>query len=134
LAILGIIILKQQTVVSYNTISLTCQGTYSQHFDLFITCEWVHKANIAFAGMVNYDRRIINYDCKKCYNSCILYNRNLQWNSTFYAFWLIIEGATEKGLQFKMQLKSIYNKTLVLIEQKFYFFNTTERFKQEKIY
>jgi len=47
----------------------------------------------------------------------------------FFAFWLIIEGATEKVLQFKMQLKLIYNKNLGFNEQKNVFLNTTERFK-----
>ncbi len=41
-----------------------------------------------------------------------------------------IEGAKEKALQFKMALKSIYNKKHVFIEQKNAFLNTTERFKQ----
>ncbi len=35
-----------------------------------------------------------------------------------FAFWLIIEGNTEKVLQFIMKLKSIYNKNLGFIEQK----------------
>jgi len=38
-----------------------------------------------------------------------------------FAFRLIIEGATDKVLQFIMQLKSIYNKNLGFIEQKMYF-------------
>ncbi len=37
-----------------------------------------------------------------------------------FAFWLIIEGAAEKVLQFIIQLKSIYNKNLGFIEQKMY--------------
>jgi hypothetical protein len=44
----------------------------------------------------------------------------------FFAFGLIIEGATEKVLQFIMQLKSVYNKNLGFIEQKLFFFNTAE--------
>jgi hypothetical protein len=32
-----------------------------------------------------------------------------QWNNTFFELKLIIEGATQKGLQFIMALKSIYN-------------------------
>jgi hypothetical protein len=52
----------------------------------------------------------------------------------FFAFWLIIESVTEKVLQFRMQLKSIYNKNLGFIEQKNVFLNATERFKQEKGY
>ncbi len=45
-------------------------------------------------------------------------------------FWisLIIEGTTEKVLQFKMPLKSIYNKTLTLLNK--FFLNPTEKFKQ----
>ncbi len=38
-----------------------------------------------------------------------------------FAFWLIIEGTTEKVLQFIMQFKSIYNKNLGFIEQNMYF-------------
>ncbi len=57
-----------------------------------------------------------------------------QWNSVFFAFWLIIEGPTEKKLQCIIQLKSIFNKNLDFIEQKMDFFNPTERFKQEKVY
>ncbi len=38
-----------------------------------------------------------------------------------FAFWLIIEGATEKVLQFIMQLKSIFNKTWVSLNKKFIF-------------
>ncbi len=41
-----------------------------------------------------------------------------QWNSTFFAFLIIVEGTTEKVLQFIMPLKSIYNKNLGFIEQK----------------
>ncbi len=44
-----------------------------------------------------------------------------KWNSTFFAFSLIIEGTTEKVLQFIMSLESIYNKNLGFIEQKVYF-------------
>jgi hypothetical protein len=47
--------------------------------------------------------------------------QNLQLNSTFLAFSLIIEGSTEKVLQFVMPLKSIYNKNLSFAEQKMYF-------------
>ncbi len=36
----------------------------------------------------------------------------------FFAFLLVIEGTTEKVLQFMMQVKSIYNKNLGFIEQK----------------
>jgi hypothetical protein len=35
-----------------------------------------------------------------------------------FAFSLIIEGTTEKVLQYIMPLKSIYNKTLVLLNKK----------------
>ncbi len=44
-----------------------------------------------------------------------------KWNSTFFAFSWIIEGATEKVLQFIMPLKSIYNRNFGFIEQKMYF-------------
>jgi hypothetical protein len=39
----------------------------------------------------------------------------------FFAFSLIIEGATEKMLQFIMPHKSSHNKNLGFIEQKMYF-------------
>jgi hypothetical protein len=39
----------------------------------------------------------------------------------FFAIPFIIEGTTEKVLQFVMPLKSIYNKHLGFIEQKMYF-------------
>jgi hypothetical protein len=39
----------------------------------------------------------------------------------FFAFSIIIEGTTEKVLQFIMPLESIYNKNLGFIEQKTYF-------------
>jgi hypothetical protein len=38
-----------------------------------------------------------------------------------FAFWLIIEGTTEKVLQFIIQFKSIYNKKNCFIEQRMYF-------------
>ncbi len=38
-----------------------------------------------------------------------------------FAFSLIIEGTTEKVLQFVMPLKSIYNRNFGFIEQKMYF-------------
>jgi hypothetical protein len=44
-----------------------------------------------------------------------------QWNSSFFAFPLIIEGITEKALQFIMPLKSIYNQNLVSLNKKMYF-------------
>ncbi len=50
-----------------------------------------------------------------------------------FGFSLIIEGTTEKVLQFIMPLKSIYNRNFGFIEQKNVFLNTTERFKQEKL-
>ncbi len=49
-----------------------------------------------------------------------------KWNGTFFAFSSIIEGATEKVLQFMMTLKSIYNRNFGLIEQKVYFMNNRE--------
>jgi hypothetical protein len=44
-----------------------------------------------------------------------------QWNSTFFAFSIIVEGTTEKVLQFIMPLEFLYNKNLCFIEQKMYF-------------
>jgi hypothetical protein len=43
---------------------------------------------------------------------------------------LIIEGATEKVLQFQMPLKSIYNKNTWFHLTKNVILNTTKRFKQ----
>ncbi len=42
----------------------------------------------------------------------------LQWNSAFFAFSMILEGTTEKVLQFKMPLESIYNRNLVSLNKK----------------
>ncbi len=39
----------------------------------------------------------------------------------FFAFSLIIEGTTEKVLQFMMTFKSIYNRNFGFTEQKMYF-------------
>jgi hypothetical protein len=47
-----------------------------------------------------------------------------------FAFSLIIEGTTEKALQFIMPLKTIYHQNLGFIEQKNVFLNTTDSFKQ----
>ncbi len=52
----------------------------------------------------------------------------------FFAISFIIEGATEKVLQFTMSCKSIYSKNLCFDEQKNVNINTTEWFKQWKIY
>jgi hypothetical protein len=38
-----------------------------------------------------------------------------------FVFSFIVEGSTEKVLQFLMPFKSIYNKNLCVIEQKMYF-------------
>jgi hypothetical protein len=48
----------------------------------------------------------------------------------FFAFLSIIEGTTEKVLQFIMPLKSIYNRNFGFIEQKCIFLNTTESFSK----
>jgi len=56
-----------------------------------------------------------------------------QWNRMFFAFSLIIEGATERVLQFIMPLKPICNRNFGFIEQKV-FLNNTESFKQVKLY
>jgi hypothetical protein len=50
-----------------------------------------------------------------------------------FAFSLIIEGTTEKVLQFMLTLKSIYNRNFGFFEQKKSFLNATESFKQEKL-
>jgi hypothetical protein len=50
-----------------------------------------------------------------------------------FAFWLIIEGTTEKVLQFIMQLESIQSKNLGFIEQKMYFW-TLLRDSNKKVY
>jgi hypothetical protein len=54
----------------------------------------------------------------------------LKWNNAFIAYSSIIEGSTEKVLQFIMPLKSIYNRSFGFIEQKNYFLNTTESFSK----
>ncbi len=59
-----------------------------------------------------------------------LYFQSEKWNSTYFAFSLIIEGRAEKALQFILPLQSIYNQNLGFIQQKTKFLNTTERFKQ----
>ncbi len=54
-------------------------------------------------------------------NSRVVSKWRSKWNSTYFLFWLIIEGTTEKVLQFIMQFTSIYNTKLGFIEQKMYF-------------
>ncbi len=44
-----------------------------------------------------------------------------EWNSTFFAFSLIIEGTTEKLLQFIIPLKSAYNENHNFNAQKWLF-------------
>jgi len=44
-----------------------------------------------------------------------------QWNSTFFYFSLIIEGTTERVLQFIMPIRSIYNQNIGFIEQILFF-------------
>jgi len=44
-----------------------------------------------------------------------------QWNSTFFDFSLIIEGATENVLQFMMPLRSMHNPNIGFIKQILYF-------------
>jgi hypothetical protein len=44
-----------------------------------------------------------------------------QWTAQVVLFYLIIEGTTEKMLQFRMTLKSIYKQNLGLIEQTLFF-------------
>jgi len=51
-----------------------------------------------------------------------------------FAFSLIIEGTSEKVLQFIVSLKSIYNRNFGFTQQKNVFLSTTESFKQEKLY
>jgi hypothetical protein len=48
-----------------------------------------------------------------------------------FAFSFNVDGATEKALQIKMQLKSIYNKN-PSFTNKIMWFWTQQRFKQEK--
>jgi hypothetical protein len=49
----------------------------------------------------------------------------------FFAFSLIIEGTTEKVLQFIMPLKSIYSRNFGFIAQKMYFL-TLQRVSSKK--
>ncbi len=44
-----------------------------------------------------------------------------QWNSTFFDFSLIFEGATENVLQFMMPLRSMHNPNIGCIKQILYF-------------
>ncbi len=78
------------------------------------------------------DARLFHSSSWKCHHFDI-WNRMEQ--HVFFAFWLIIEGDTEKVLQVIIQLKSIYNKNLCFVEQKMYFW-TLQRvfFKQEKCF
>jgi hypothetical protein len=46
---------------------------------------------------------------------------NLQWNIAIFAILFIIEGTTEKVMQYIMPLKSIYNRNFGFIEHKMYF-------------
>ncbi len=52
----------------------------------------------------------------------------------FFTFSLIIDGTTDKVLQFIMPFWSIYNKNLGFVEQKNVFLNNRERFKKSEIY
>jgi hypothetical protein len=52
-----------------------------------------------------------------------------EWNSTIFAFSLIIEGTTEKVLEFLMLIMSIFNQK-PWFQRKKVFLNTTERSKQ----
>ncbi len=52
---------------------------------------------------------------------------SLMEKHVFFAFSLIIEGTTEKVLQFIMTFKSIYDKNHGFIEQKNVLLNNTER-------
>ncbi len=51
-----------------------------------------------------------------------------------FAFSVLIEGTTEKVLQFKMPLMSIYNRNFGFIEQKNVFFEHCREFQPYKIY
>jgi hypothetical protein len=59
--------------------------------------------------------------CKLTSSGRALLNNVGNWNSTFFAYSLIIEGTTEMALQFIMPLNSIYNRNFGFIEQKMYF-------------
>ncbi len=56
--------------------------------------------------------------------------KRIEMEQHVFAFSLIIEGTTEKMLQFIMPLKTINNQNFGFIEQKKIFSNTTESFKQ----
>ncbi len=47
-----------------------------------------------------------------------------------FAFSVLIEGTREKVVQFIIPLKSIYNRNFGFIEQKMYFLNTAESFRE----
>jgi hypothetical protein len=57
-----------------------------------------------------------------------------KWNSAVFEFSLIIEGTTEKVLQFIMPLASIYGRNFGFIWQNNVFLNTTKSLKQRKLY
>ncbi len=52
--------------------------------------------------------------------SALDYHGTILMEQRVFAFSLLIEGTTEKVLQFIMPLKSIYNKNLGFIKQKMY--------------
>jgi hypothetical protein len=51
-----------------------------------------------------------------------------------FAFSVLIEGTTEKVLQFIMPLKSMYNRNFGFIEQKMYILKTAREFQLDKLY
>jgi hypothetical protein len=55
------------------------------------------------------------------------------FKNTFFVFSLIIQGATEKVLQFILQVKSIYNKTL-FSANKLYFLTLQRDSNKKKVY
>ncbi len=57
-----------------------------------------------------------------------------QWNSTFFAFSLIIEGTTEKVFHFIKPLESIYNRSFGFIDQKMYFWQLQRVCGKKKLY
>ncbi len=60
---------------------------------------------------------------------CLIIHYYIMEQHVFLAFWLIIEGTTEKVFQLIMPLKSVYNQNLGFIQQKNVFINTTDRFE-----
>ncbi len=66
--------------------------------------------------------------------SDLKFRGKFQWNRAFFTLSLIIEGATEKILQFVLPMKQINNKKFCFDKQKIMFEHCSVRFKQWTIF